>query len=72
MLIKVIIVLLLVAVIASLTSGLYFLFNDLGTRKRMLYALGIRIGLAALLLATIAYGLSSGELSIQAPWHNRY
>ena len=67
MLIKVIIVLLLIAVIASLTSGLYFLFNDLGTRKRTLYALGIRIGLAALLLAAIAYGLASGELTIQAP-----
>lgn len=72
MLLKVIIVVLLIAVIASLTSGLYFLFADLGSRKRTLYALGIRITLAALLLIAIAYGFYSGQLSVQAPWYGRY
>lgn len=70
--IKVLIIVLLIAVIASLGSSLYYLFSDLGERKRTLYALGIRITLAALLLGAIAYGFLSGELTVQAPWHGRY
>lgn len=66
---KVIIVVLLIAVIASLSSGLYFLIKDQGNeRKRVLYALGIRVALAATLLATIAYGIATGQLGSQAPW----
>lgn len=71
---KVIIVLLLLGVVASLTSGLVFLFKDTGRpdSKRTLYALGVRITLATLLLATIAYGFYTGELrmGVNAPWHN--
>ncbi len=70
--IKVVIVTLLIAVIASLGSGLYYLFTDLGGRKRTLYALGIRITLAVLLLVAIAYGFLSGELTAQAPWDGQY
>ncbi|UTW44602.1 twin transmembrane helix small protein [bacterium SCSIO 12696] len=69
---KIVIVLLLIAMVVSLTSGLVFLFKDLGSRKRTLYALGIRIGLAALLVTAIVYGVHTGELSLQAPWHGRY
>ncbi|MCV6604170.1 MAG: DUF2909 domain-containing protein [Porticoccaceae bacterium] len=69
---KVVIVLLLIGVVASLASGLVFLFKDLGGRKRTLYALGIRIGLAVLLMVAIAYGVYTGELGLQAPWHGRY
>ncbi|MDM3870817.1 DUF2909 domain-containing protein [Porticoccus sp. W117] len=69
---KVVIVLLLIGVVASLTSGLVFLFKDLGGRKRTLYALGIRIGLAGLLMVAIVYGIHTGELSLQAPWHGQY
>lgn len=66
---KVIIVVLLIAVIASLSSGLYFLIKDQGNeRKRVLYALGIRVALAATLLATIAYGIATGQLGSKAPW----
>ncbi|MFT6300761.1 MAG: hypothetical protein ACJA2R_000778, partial [Saprospiraceae bacterium] len=50
---KVIIVLLFIGVIVSLSSALVFLMKDLGnTRKRTLYALGVRISLAVALLAT--------------------
>ncbi len=70
---KVIIIVLLLGVIASLFSGLVFLFKDSGRSdsKRTLYALGVRISLAAMLLATIFYGFYTGELRLgtNAPWH---
>lgn len=69
---KVIIVVLFVAVVASLFTGLNFLVKDLGNRrKRLLYALGTRIVLAALLLATIAYGVATGQLTSTAPWDSQ-
>lgn len=69
--IKIVIVLLLIGVIASLFSGLVFLFKDSDKdgSKRTLYALGVRIGLAGLLVATISYGIYSGQLGMNAPWH---
>ena len=74
-LLKVIIVVLLIAVIISLFSGLVFLFkdSDRADSKRTLYALGVRVSLAALLLATIFYGFYTGELRLgtNAPWHDR-
>ena len=66
---KIIIVLLFAAVVASLSSGLWFLLNDQQDSKRTLYALGIRITLAALLVIAVAYGVLSGTLAIQAPWN---
>ena len=65
------IVVLLIGVVASLFSGLVFLFkdSDKGDSKRTLYALGIRIGLAGLLVATILYGVYTGQLGMNAPWH---
>jgi hypothetical protein len=69
MLLKIIIVVLFLAVVASLSSGLYFLMKDVGNpRRRTLYALGIRVTLAALLVGTITYGFVSGKLHSTAPW----
>jgi hypothetical protein len=70
MLLKTIIVLLFIAVVISLFGGLNFLVKDLGgnNKKRLLYALGIRITLAGLLLATIIYGAYTGQIKSQAPW----
>lgn len=70
MLLKVMIVILFIAVLVSLTSGLVFLLKDMNVpdSKRTLYALGIRIALAAALMATIAYGIQSGRLKSTAPW----
>ncbi len=66
---KVIIVILFFAVLASLSSALFFLLKDTGSKsKRALYALGIRIGLASLLLLCIFYGIYTGQLSSRAPW----
>ncbi|TVZ41759.1 Protein of unknown function (DUF2909) [Alteromonadaceae bacterium 2753L.S.0a.02] len=67
---KVIIIILFIAVVASLSSGLVFLIKDMNVSdsKRTLYALGIRILLAASLLGTIAYGIQTGKLGNTAPW----
>ena len=67
---KVIIFLLLIAVIASLCSGFYFLVKDQGEKstKRLYYALGIRVSLAMLLMGTVAYGIVSGQIGSRAPW----
>jgi len=72
---KIIIFVLLIGVIASLFSGLVFLFKDSDRQdsKRTLYALGIRITLATALMATVSYGLYTGQLRLgtQAPWHGK-
>jgi hypothetical protein len=67
---KAIIVILLVAIILSLGSGAVFFFKDQGESKRTLYALGVRVTLAVLLMLCIVYGVLSGELALNAPWHN--
>lgn len=69
MLLKIVIVILFILVLISLSSALVFLLKDMGSQsKRTLYALGIRISLAGLLLACIFYGLYSGRLGSSAPW----
>ncbi len=69
MLLKIFIVILFIAVLVSLFTGLNFLVKDLGNNKRrLLFALGTRVTLAALLLGTIAYGIHTGQLSSKAPW----
>jgi ABC-type thiamin/hydroxymethylpyrimidine transport system permease subunit len=66
---KIIIVLLFIGVVVSLSSGLVFLLKDIESpSKRTVYALGVRISLAALLMATIFYGLYTGQLGSHAPW----
>ncbi len=68
-LLKFIIVLLFIGIIVSLSSALVFLMKDVGnTRKRTLYALGVRIFLAVALVATIIWGIYSGQLGSKAPW----
>ena len=73
MLLKALIIFLLVGVLVSLFSGLTFLFKDSGTTgsKRTLYALGIRICFAIALLIAVFYGLYTGQLAMNAPWHGR-
>ena len=69
---KTIIVILFLAVVASLSSGLWFLLRDSSEQKRTMLPLGVRVTLASLLLATVAYGILSGTLTIQAPWSGAY
>ncbi len=61
MLIKVIIVLIMLAIVYSLFSGLYFLVKDQGKSKRTVNSLswriGLSIGLFLLLIIAMATGL---------------
>lgn len=70
---KILILVLFVGVLASLTSGLRYLLKDAGVpnSKRTLYALGIRITLAIIMMALVFYGFYSGILTSQAPWDSR-
>jgi len=66
---KIIVFVLLIAMIASLFSGSYFLMKDQGSnRRRVLITLGIRISIATALIGTITYGIATGKLGSQAPW----
>lgn len=65
---KLIIILLLAGILVSLACGFVFFYQDKGRSKRVLYALGVRITLAVLMMACVVYGLVTGELTIQAPW----
>lgn len=66
---KILVIVLFIGVLISLTSGLVFLLKDIQSpTKRTLYALGIRISLASLLMITIFYGLYTGRLGSAAPW----
>ncbi|MDD0976544.1 twin transmembrane helix small protein [Pseudomonas fontis] len=65
---KAAIVVLLLATIASLFSGLFFLVKDEGDSTRLLKALTVRVSLAAATLALITWGFCSGQLVSQAPW----
>ena len=66
--IKPAIVVLLVLLLISLGSGFFFLMKDQGSTRRTLHSLGIRVTLAAALVAVIAYGFYSGQLRSKAPW----
>ncbi|UXH40093.1 twin transmembrane helix small protein [Pseudomonas promysalinigenes] len=65
---KAAIVLLLLATIASLFSGLVFLVKDDDHSTRLLKALTVRVTLAALTIGLIAWGLISGQLVSHAPF----
>lgn len=59
---KAVIVVLLVATLISLFSGLFFLVNDAGRTSRVVMALFIRVTLSALIVALIGWGFYSGQL----------
>ena len=67
---KVAIVLLMLALVASLGSGFYFLMTDQGDKKkrRTFHSLGIRLALAASLMGVIIYGVATGQLGHRNPW----
>ena len=65
---RILIIILLIAVLASLFSGLYFVGHDKGRTNRAVTALSIRIGLSiavfGLLMAAQYFGwLANGRLS---------
>ncbi|MDG1011894.1 MAG: DUF2909 domain-containing protein [Luminiphilus sp.] len=67
---KTLIILLMLALVISLGSGLYFLMVDQGNleKKRLFTSLGIRLGLATALITTIIFGVATGQLGNRNPW----
>lgn len=65
---KAAIVLMLIATVISLFSGLFFLVKDDSRSSRLVIALSIRVGLAAATVGLIAWGFFSGQLVSHAPW----
>ena len=67
---KVAIVILMLALVASLGSGFYYLMVDQGdkNKKRTFHSLGVRLSLAIALLAVITYGIATGQLGHRNPW----
>lgn len=65
---KAAIVLMLLATIASLFSGLVFPVKDDENSTRLLKALTVRVTLAALTIGLVAWGLISGQLVSHAPF----
>ncbi len=62
------VVMLLLATVISLFSGLFFLVKDDDNSTRLLTALKIRVSLAAITLALVAWGFYSGQLVSHAPF----
>lgn len=67
---KVLIVLFMLMLVASLFSGFYFLMVDQGAidKRRTFNSLGVRLGLALGLMGLIVYGVASGQLGHRNPW----
>ncbi|MDH0622716.1 twin transmembrane helix small protein [Pseudomonas chengduensis] len=65
---KAAIVLMLLATIASLFSGLLFLVRDEGHGSRVVGVLTVRVGLSAITVALVAWGFYSGQLVSHVTW----
>jgi len=61
---KILIVALLLAVIVSLFSGLFFLIRDGGKTNRVINSLALRVALSLLLLMVILLSLWQGGLTL--------
>ena len=61
---KIIIAVLLVAVVISLFSGLFFLVKDDSKSKRLANSLTVRVVLAALIVLIVLIALWTGELKL--------
>ena len=65
---KLAILILLAALVASLFSGLFFLMKDNERSTRLVSALTLRISLTVAVVALIAYGFWSGQFGWNTPW----
>ena len=63
---KILVIVLLLAIVGSLASALFFLVHDQGKSKRMVNALAVRVGLSLflflMLMAGHYFGLIPGKL----------
>ncbi|HQU80737.1 MAG TPA: twin transmembrane helix small protein [Azonexus sp.] len=58
--IKVLVILLLLAIVGSLFSGLFYLYRDRGAGERTAWALTLRIGLSIALFVLLLLGFRFG------------
>lgn len=67
---KALIVILMLALLASLGSGFYYLMLDQGdkSKRRTFHSLGVRLALAIAMLSLITYGVATGQLGHSNPW----
>jgi heme/copper-type cytochrome/quinol oxidase subunit 4 len=61
--VKIIVIVGLIAVIASLFSALYFLYRDRGQGERMVKALAIRVALSATLVLILVVSYTLGWIA---------
>ena len=61
---KAVIVILMLAVVVSLFSGLFFLIRDGGKTRRVVNSLAVRVALSILLLTVILIALWQGGLTL--------
>lgn len=73
MLLKTILIVLIIAMILSLSGALVALFkNDKESNKRTVNLLTIRVTLASLIILVMIIGFVTGELNQTAPWIGSY
>lgn len=61
---KIIIAVLLIGVVISLFSGLFFLVKDDSKSKRVAHSLTVRVALAAIIVLVVLLALWTGELKL--------
>jgi hypothetical protein len=64
LMLKILIVVLMLAILVSLFSGLFFLIRDGGKTNRVLNSLALRVALSVALLAVILLSLWQGGLTL--------
>lgn len=60
---KIIVVIMLLMIMGSLGSGLFFLINDRGQSRRTVKALTVRIGLSVALFLLLMLGYATGLIT---------
>ena len=71
MLLKILIVVLILAILVSLFSGLFFLIKDDGSRRRVVNSLAIRVLLSVILIAVILVSIWQGWLELNPTPYQR-
>ena len=65
---KLAILVLMLGILVSLFSGLFFLVKDTNGSGRLVTALSVRISLTVLLVLLLVFGLWTGQLGWHTPW----
>ena len=69
--IKIVILILAVAMIFALVTAAKHMWTTSNGEKTH-YWLMWRVGIAVALIAVIIFGMITGQLTLQAPWHGQY